>query len=99
MAQQAHTIVLKEAKNDGFAKPGVLVNKLTKNTLAGLPTNVMISGPDSVVVSVASSLKSANGMIKKHCEPCEFKLVGNWKQHKKDKHGGVEVLSVKCTGD
>jgi hypothetical protein len=91
--------VLKEVKNDGFAKPGVLVNKLTKNTLAGLPAKVGISGPDSVIVSVASSSKTTSGAIKRHCEPCEFKLVGNWSQHKIDKHGGVEVASVKCTGD
>jgi hypothetical protein len=83
--------------NQGFAMP---VNaRLTVGALEKLPAKVKIFGTKSVCESVASSSKTASGAIKKHCEPCELKLIGNWAQHKKDKHEGVDVPSVKCTGE
>jgi len=74
--------------------------KLTVGALEKLPAKVKIValGQSVSVISVASN-KSANGMIKRHCVPCGFKLSGNMSNHKKDVHGGLEVESVKCTGD
>ena len=84
-----------EIKNDGFAQPLLPMNaRLTFGALERLPACVKISGPESIGVSVASSFKSANGMIKRHCEPRGFILAANWSQHKKGKHGGVEVFQL-----
>ena len=67
-----------------------VIARLTVGALEKLPAKVKIAGAGSVcgsVISVASN-KSANGMIKRHCGPCKKKV-----------HEGVEVESVKCTGD
>ena len=99
VVEQSSATEEKDKKNNGFDLPSAPVNKLTKNALAGLHASAKISGPGSVVVSAALSFKSANGMTKMNCEPCGFILVGNWSQHKKNKHGSVYVPSVKCTGE
>ena len=72
-------------------------DRLTVDALERLPVNVKISGTKSVCESVASN-RSCGGMIKKHCVLCK-KIIANWSDHKKKVHGGVEVDSVKCTGD
>ena len=90
-----------EIKKGEFAKP-LLPTKLTSKALNSLPANAKTSGAGSVCESIASSVvsnRSCGGNIKKHCVPCRFKLIGNMSKHKKDLHGGLEVESVKCTGD
>ena len=84
-----------EIKRGEFAAPS-LPMRLTKTALSVLENNDKRSECGSIV-SIASN-KSANGMIKRHCKPCGFKLIGNMSKHKKDVHGGFEVESVKCTG-
>ena len=91
------SLVSEDKKNDGFAMP--MNAKLTIGALERLPAKVNISGAGSVCGSAASSNKSASGAIKRHCEPCSFKLFSNWPQHKTKAHGGIEVASVKCIGD
>ena len=83
-----------EIKKGEFAAPS-LPMRLTKTALSVLDKD----DKRSDCGSIASSNKSANGMIKKHCKPCALKLIGNWSDHKKNVHGGVDVESVKCTGD
>jgi hypothetical protein len=91
------SLVSEDKKNDGFVMP--MNAKLTIGALERLPAKVNISGAGSVCGSAASSNKSASGAIKRHCEPCSFKLFSNWPQHKTKAHGGIEVASVKCIGD
>ena len=83
-----------EIKKGEFAAPS-LPMRLTKTALSVLDKD----DKRSDCGSIASSNKSASGAIKRHCEPCSFKLFSNWPQHKTKAHGGIEVASVKCIGD
>ena len=84
-----------EIKKGEFAKP-LLPMRLTKTALSVLDKDDNRSGCGSIVSQVSN--KTAGGNIKKHCGPCK-KIVVNWSKHKTDVHQGVEVESVKCTGD
>ena len=84
-----------EIKKGEFAEP-LLPMRLTKTALSVLDKDDNRSDCGSIV-SQASN-KTAGGNIKKHCGACK-KIVVNWSKHKTNVHQGVEVESVKCTGD
>jgi hypothetical protein len=54
-------------------------------------------GTTSIAPSAISKVthKTANGMYKRHCMVCG-KLIGNWTEHKKKVHNGVEVSYITC---
>ena len=85
-----------EIKRGEFAKP-LLPMRLTKTALSVLDKDDKRSDCSSVL-SIASN-KTSGGNIKRHCKPCEFKIIANWSQHKNNVHGGFDVESVKCAGD
>jgi len=75
-----------EIKNSDFSGP-LLPMGLTKTALIVFSKHDKRSECGSVLSAVTN--RSANGMFKKHCGPCEFKLIVNWSQHKNDVNKGV----------
>ena len=85
-----------EIKRGEFAAPS-LPMRLTKTALSVLDKDDKRSDCSSIISSATN--KTSGGNIKRHCKPCEFKIIANWSQHKNNVHSGSEVESVKCAGD